>query len=86
MLRSVHRTGTVHSAGETSPNAGCEPVAVSQEGDGSASVIGEVAVGLEKWAQRPEIFRRQNLQGLTATNYGESEGSQGQQGCLAWEN
>lgn len=58
---------------------------MSWEGDGSTSVIGEVAVGLEKWAQRPEIFRRQNLQGLTATDYGECEGSQGPQGCLAWE-
>ena len=57
-------------------DAGREPAAVSQEGDGSASVM-TAAVGLDKWAQRPEIRRRQNLQGLTATDMGSEKAARG---------
>lgn len=49
-------------------DASHKPVVMSQGGGGGASVV-TGAVGLEKWGQKQETFRRQNLQGLLATDW-----------------
>lgn len=49
-------------------DASHKPVVMSQGGGGGASVV-TGAGGLEKWGQKQETFRRQNLQGLLATHW-----------------